>query len=128
MPLASWLRIGTFLTLVTAYLMWMSQILSNGTSDPRLLERAFTISNLVEAGLWVLIAVGLTWAARREQKRVRQIWQAMAVTLTLFGVSDVIEVFTRAWWRPWWLFLWKALCVTTIAGLLILYWQQRQRD
>jgi hypothetical protein len=28
-----------------------------------------------------------------------------------FGLSDLVESQTGAWWTPWWLFAWKALCV-----------------
>jgi len=29
----------------------------------------------------------------------------------LFGISDLVEVQTGAWWDPWWLFTLKAFCV-----------------
>lgn len=36
-----------------------------------------------------------------------------------FGCSDWIEMHTGAWWKPWWLLLLKATCVT-IFGLFFL--------
>jgi hypothetical protein len=29
----------------------------------------------------------------------------------VFGISDLIESETGAWWEPWWLFVMKSLCV-----------------
>ena len=43
-----------------------------------------------------------------------------AVTFCAFGVSDIVEVETGAWWRPWWLLVWKGLCIVV---LLVLLWQ-----
>ncbi len=36
------------------------------------------------------------------------------VVVFLFGVSDVIEFFTGAWWKPPALIVFKAVCVTGI--------------
>jgi hypothetical protein len=35
--------------------------------------------------------------------------------LVLFGISDLIEIFTGAWWRPWPLLMLKGCC---LAGFL----------
>ena len=48
------------------------------------------------------------------------------IVFFLFGMSDVVEVQTGAWWRPWWLFAWKALCVLAMLGLLWDYLRRRQ--
>jgi len=50
---------------------------------------------------------------------------AAAVAFVAFGGSDVVESFTGAWWRPWWLFAWKAACVL---GLLVLLARRRRRQ
>ena len=42
-----------------------------------------------------------------------------AATLTLFGLSDIVEIQTGAWWQPWWLLVWKGAC---ISGLVLLLW------
>jgi hypothetical protein len=46
----------------------------------------------------------------------------LAVSLLFFGVSDLIEVHTGAWWRPWWLFMLKALCLLGIIRSLWKLW------
>jgi hypothetical protein len=40
----------------------------------------------------------------------------LAVFLTGFGISDIVEIFTGAWWKPASLLLMKAAC---LAGLVI---------
>ena len=70
--------------------------------------------NLLEAGVWFFLAFGLfVYAFGRERSLRPTLWM-LAVTLAIFGVSDLVEARTGAWWKPWWLFVWKAACV---AGL-----------
>ncbi|MFP4103756.1 sensor histidine kinase [Coleofasciculus sp.] len=47
------------------------------------------------------------------------------ITFFFFGLSDIIEVQTGAWWRPWWLLVWKSLCVFSMGALLINYLRSR---
>jgi len=37
----------------------------------------------------------------------------------LFSGSDAMTITTGAWWRPWWLFVWKATCVVTLFGTVV---------
>ncbi len=74
------------------------------------------VFNRGEAVLWLLIAAIFGAFALRE--RFRQIpiplyHSLSVVAFTLFGVSDVIESFTGAWWTPWWLLVLKVACVIT---------------
>jgi hypothetical protein len=50
-----------------------------------------------------------------------------AGTFVLFGASDLIEVRTGAWWRPWWLLAWKAACVFALIVLLVGYYRASGR-
>lgn len=70
------------------------------------------IGNQVEAVLWFLFALGFAWKGcqARHPDRRRLSWILVAA-FALFGVSDIIESTTGAWWRPWWLFVLKAGCV-----------------
>jgi hypothetical protein len=74
------------------------------------------IGNAFEAAVWWVLGVCVLTAALRQTGQRRNI-VIVGVILILFGVSDVVEISTGAWWRPWWLFVWKAFCV------LILCWQ-----
>ena len=75
--------------------------------------------NLIEAGVWFVLAVVLFVYALRSEKRLRPTLFVLVATLAVFGGSDLVEARTGAWWKPWWLFVWKAVCVVTLfAGFL----------
>jgi hypothetical protein len=94
-------------------------------ADPQL--AFFAIANYIEAALWGAIAVafGAHGLLRGGPSRRRCLLTAAA--FLLFGVSDVCEVHTGAWWRPWWLLAWKGACVLMLAGLLVTHLRRRTR-
>lgn len=66
--------------------------------------------NSVEAALWIVIGLFLFWGAKKLTVRYpRRDVFALGILFIAFGVSDVFEVHSGAWWRPWWLLLWKTL-------------------
>lgn len=80
------------------------------------LDPTFVYGNYVEAILWAGIAV--VALVRRNSR-----WgYALSAALLAFGVSDLVEAQTGAWYDPWWLLAWKALCVALIlaVGLIVL--------
>jgi hypothetical protein len=79
--------------------------------------------NLIEAVVWFILALVLFFYAFRREKRLRLTLWLLAVVIIAFGVSDLVEARTGAWWKPWWLFVWKALCVIT---LLLGSWRYRR--
>jgi hypothetical protein len=77
-----------------------------------------SLFNYCEAVLWFVLGVVVMIAARRQSAVVRRnAWITCAAFLA-FGVTDLIEVRTGAWWTPWWLFALKAVCVLVLAGCL----------
>lgn len=78
----------------------------------------FETANYIEAGLWAVIgsAFLLITVMRPKDQRARA--AIAGVAFLLFGVSDVVEARTGAWWRPWWLLAWKGLCLAVLFGLL----------
>jgi hypothetical protein len=80
------------------------------------LDPMFVLSNRVEACLWLGIAASLAVAARRAT--VRRDCVAAAIAFALFGVSDLVEATTGAWWTPWWLLVWKGGCLVAFLCLL----------
>jgi hypothetical protein len=38
------------------------------------------------------------------------------ISITQQVFSDLVEARTGAWWKPWWLFVWKAACVLLMLG------------
>ena len=83
--------------------------------------------NILEAGLWVTLALVLLVAVRRLRGKERAIAYVAAAFLCLFGFSDVIEIYTGAWWRPPWLLVLKAVCVFALLSCLVSYLRYRGR-
>jgi hypothetical protein len=86
----------------------------------------FRTGNYAEAVLWILVAAVFGVFAIRRRGPARRRCAIAVVVFFLFGMSDVVEVQTGAWWRPWWLFIWKTLCVLAMLGLLCDYLRRRQ--
>ena len=57
------------------------------------------VGNAVEAVLWFLIAAVLFIAGFRSGFNRQKYW-LIAVVLIAFGLSDVLEIQSGAWWRP----------------------------
>jgi hypothetical protein len=76
--------------------------------------------NLIEAGLWIVIAAVVAFKAWREHALLRRIFVILAVAFFAFGLSDAVESHTGAWWRPWWLLLWKTVCVL---AFILCFWK-----
>ena len=89
---------------------------------PELLSQAdslFVRGNQAEAAVWWLIAAVFAWFAwSHKGPRRWQCLQAMVVFF-LFGWSDLVEIQTGAWWRPWWLLAWKLACLAAMGYLLV---------
>lgn len=86
----------------------------------------FTTSNYIEAALWAFIGLGFLVHASRAVGSKRRTSLLAGVTFLLFGASDVVETTTGAWWRPWWLFAWKAACVVGFLALLAGHLRRRK--
>ena len=92
-----------------------------------LIAREFVFSNYIEAGLWLVLGLGAAVQAVRYSGALRRDLVILAVDLIAFGLSDVVETRTGAWWRPWWLLAWKAACVGVMLALLLTYVRRRMR-
>ena len=76
----------------------------------------FEAANYVEAAVWVGMA---GWCAFRGVRARIGRMGVLAAALVMFGLSDVVEVRTGAWYRPWWLLVWKGVCLVTIVAVLV---------
>lgn len=82
------------------------------------------ILNLAEGILWISIAcVFLVRLHRLQQNRDLAI--TCSIAFALFGVSDLIEISTRAWYQPLPLFILKAVCVVSFITVYIIYRRRR---
>ncbi len=71
------------------------------------------IGNAIEAVVWWVLG-GCMLIMGYLKPHVRRELLIVSTTLIAFGFSDIVEIFTGAWWRPWWLFMWKGACVLTL--------------
>jgi hypothetical protein len=76
--------------------------------------------NLLEAVLWFSVAIALLAAAWRGPASRRKILMILSVAFAVFGISDLIEIRTGAWWQPPWLLAIKGACVAVFA---LCFWQ-----
>ena len=85
--------------------------------------RMFCVFNLCEGILWISLAVGfvLVWWRKR---RNTDLMVTSGLLFTMFGISDFVEIKTGAWYKPWWLLVWKA---STLLGLVVVFVLFRKR-
>jgi hypothetical protein len=84
--------------------------------------------NWFEAVFWWGLAGTLAWRANGPGAVIAR---RVAWILVPFGLSDLVESQTGAWWRPWWLLAWKAACVVALLACGLAYrrlQQAGQRD
>jgi hypothetical protein len=82
--------------------------------------------NFTEALLWASIGIVLLVRSPRSGGSRRRALCAGIVFL-LFGISDVIEMRTRAWYEPVALLLFKAACVAALVAVWVVHRQARSR-
>ena len=80
---------------------------------------AVDVFNAVEVVIWC--GIGLEFLRRGFVTGVisRRLASIAGVTFLLFGLSDVVELQTGAFWRPWWLLVWKGICIALFVWLWI---------
>lgn len=77
--------------------------------------------NEVEAGVWLLIAIVFLVFSFKAVGEKRKLGVVCFVAFLIFGISDIIESRTGAWWRPLWLLAVKIPCVLTFIYCYLKY-------
>jgi hypothetical protein len=80
--------------------------------------------NLCEAIWWLGMTIVCLWQARGSGIVVAR---TAAILLLFFAASDLIEIRTGAWWRPWWLAVLKGCCLGGLAACGWMAWKVRTR-
>ncbi|WP_299461880.1 hypothetical protein [uncultured Gimesia sp.] len=83
------------------------------------------IFHLAEVILWISIASVFLFRLQHTQNN-RDLSITCVIAFALFGVSDFIEINTRAWYQPLSLFILKACCVLTLVTVFIIYRRRRK--
>ena len=83
------------------------------------IDPTFVVANVVEAALWVVVA-GIVLVKWRHK--------TAAFVLVAFGISDLVETQTGAWYEPPWLLAWKAACVIALLLIVGSMWNKRRRS
>jgi len=99
--------------------------LEQAESQAKLLEQIYVNGNYIEAFLWFCFAIGFAVNAGKTSGKTRINRLITTLIFLLFGGSDIVEVQTGAWWSPWWLLVWKASCVLSMAILFWVYLRDR---
>jgi hypothetical protein len=75
--------------------------------------------NIAEIFIWSGFGIAFAILSFRSppENRTRRI--VLAVAFFAFSVSDYVEIQTGAWWEPWWLLLWKAICIGVFVEAMI---------
>jgi hypothetical protein len=73
-----------------------------------------TNGKLIESGLWLMVVFFVLIQALRSRRRARRVLSLLAGAFLVFGVSDLIEADTGAWWRPVWLLVLKGGCLVVL--------------
>ena len=79
------------------------------------------VFNLCEAGLWLLLAAAIALRVALGSTRHARLGLIVAAVLVAFAGTDLVEVRSGAWFRPWWLLLYNSLCVTALLGCWVYY-------
>ena len=77
--------------------------------------------NQIEAGVWLIIAIGFFFYCVKAKEEKRKIGIICCIAFFIFGISDIIESLTGAWWRPLWLLAIKTSCVFTFIYCYLKY-------
>ena len=83
---------------------------------------ALAIFNSFEAAFWIVVGTIVYWNSRLNQRH-RKLGIVASIWFVVFGVSDIFEVFSGAWWRPWPLLVLKAVCVIALMTCGVVYRQ-----
>ena len=76
--------------------------------------------NLVEGWFWITLAILIPLIFHKQTSGLEK--AGLVIAFVAFGISDFIEIKTGAWYRPWPLFLLKAVCLISIIILMARIW------
>ena len=79
------------------------------------------IFNFAEIVLWFGIGISFSIYALRKACRRKVHAAAAGITLLVFSITDIIELFTGSWWEPAWLLVLNMICVFCLIIIFLTY-------
>mgnify|MGYP001227440322 CR=1 FL=1 len=83
--------------------------------------------NRIECLIWALIALIFLFRTFSFTDYRRSLCYTCAAAFFLFGLSDLVEVRTGAWYTPWWLLVWKIACAVVFITCFMVYLKRRKK-
>ena len=83
--------------------------------------------NVFELVWWPVLALVVAARSRQATLPWRRLGFVTAFWLILFGLSDGVELTTKAWWKPWWLLVWKGACLTALVACAVARMRLKRR-
>ncbi len=80
-----------------------------------------SVFNYIESVFWIIISLILFLKTRGKIKVKPEVRYIAVISFFLFGISDIIEVQSGAWWTPWWLLLLKFICILSFIFCFVQY-------
>ena len=85
-----------------------------------------SIFNFIEALFWLFVAALCLRAAFTHDPKFKTVFLTATIGFALFGCSDFVEVATECWWKPYWLIIWKALCIALL--IYTFFWHRALKN
>jgi hypothetical protein len=82
--------------------------------------------NIFEAGLWATFALLTALYGGRVRGMTPRLRALLSASFLAFGISDLIERRTGAWWRPPGLLVYKGVCLVGIVGTCFALWMNQR--
>jgi hypothetical protein len=86
------------------------------------------VFNIIEAAFWLFLGMVFVRLGLKANGRKQRRCYLAALLFMLFAGTDIVELWTGAWWKPWWLFVWNGSCLVAFVLLAGSYWRERQME
>lgn len=88
-------------------------------------RQVFVTFNVCEGILWVAVAIGVLVVLWRKRQNP-DLTILLAGLFATYGLSDWVEIGTGGWYKPWWMFTWKAANLVALALTLFLLHRRKR--
>lgn len=79
------------------------------------------IFNIIEIIFWLGMGSLLMYYSMKKAPSRKAHAAAAGITLLVFSITDIIEIFTGSWWDPWWLLALNMLCIFSLIMIYLTF-------